>query len=128
MSAPPAHPGLPTFTLPLEDPAFLRDPYPLLAELRAWAPAFYDPGMGRVVLTRHAEISAALRDRRLGRSALHRYSRDELGWPPPTPGRPTSTPLTATTCWIPSRPSTPACARWCSWRSPPARGGAAGAH
>ncbi|MBZ9714317.1 cytochrome P450 [Deinococcus multiflagellatus] len=85
MSAPPAHPGLPTFTLPLEDPAFLRDPYPLLAELRAWAPAFYDPGMGRVVLTRHAEISAALRDRRLGRSALHRYSRDELGWPPPDP-------------------------------------------
>ncbi|MFC5847712.1 cytochrome P450 [Deinococcus petrolearius] len=41
--------------------------------------------MNRVVLTRHADIAAALRDRRLGRSALHRYSRDELGWPPADP-------------------------------------------
>ena len=76
---------LPTFALPIGDPAFVRDPYPLLAELRAGTPAFYDPEMNRVVLTRHADISALLRDRRLGRSALHRYSRDELGWPPPDP-------------------------------------------
>ncbi|THF89063.1 cytochrome P450 [Deinococcus sp. KSM4-11] len=69
----------------MSDPDFIRDPYPLLAELRAQAPAVFDPGLNRVVLTRHAEISALLRDRRFGRSALHRYSRDELGWPPPDP-------------------------------------------
>ncbi|MFC4639593.1 cytochrome P450 [Deinococcus hohokamensis] len=81
----PGHPGLPQVTLPLGDPAFLQDPYPRLAELREAAPAFYDPALDRVVLTRHADISALLRDRRFGRSALHRYSRDELGWPPADP-------------------------------------------
>lgn len=77
--------SLPERTLPLSDPAFLRDPYPLLAELREGTPAFLDPGLNRLVLTRHADISAVLRDKRFGRSALHRYSRDELGWPPPDP-------------------------------------------
>ncbi|MBZ9749688.1 cytochrome P450 [Deinococcus sp. HMF7604] len=76
---------MPTVSLPLTDPGFVRDPYPLLAELRAQTPVFYDPGMNRLVLTRHEDISAVLRSRRLGRSALHRYSRDELGWPPPDP-------------------------------------------
>lgn len=77
--------SLPQASLPLEDPAFIRDPYGLLSDLRESAPVFYDPGMNRVVLTRHADISALLRDRRFGRSALHRYSRDELGWPPADP-------------------------------------------
>ncbi|UBV43433.1 cytochrome P450 [Deinococcus taeanensis] len=83
MSAPAA--ALPHVTLPLTDGAFLRDPYPLLTQLRADTPVFFDPGLRRVVLTRHADISAVLRDRRFGRSALHRYSRDELGWPLPDP-------------------------------------------
>ncbi|ACO45685.1 cytochrome P450 [Deinococcus deserti] len=69
----------------MADPAFVADPYPLLTELRESSPVFYDRGMNRVVLTRHADISALLRDRRFGRSALHRYSRDELGWPPADP-------------------------------------------
>ncbi len=77
--------ALPTFALPVADPAFVRDPYPLLARLREETPVFFDPGMNRVVLTRHADISAVLRDRRFGRSALHRFSRDELGWPLPDP-------------------------------------------
>lgn len=77
--------GLPEFSLPLTDPAFLHDPYPLLARLREDTPAFLDAGMNRVVLTRHADISALLREKRFGRSALHRYSRDELGWPPADP-------------------------------------------
>lgn len=76
---------LPEFTLPLGDPAFVRDPYPLLARLREETPAFRDPALNRVFVTRHADISAVLRDRRFGRSVLHRYSRDELGWPPPDP-------------------------------------------
>lgn len=76
---------LPQVTLPVTDPAFVRDPYPTLAELRRTAPAVYDPHLNRVVLTRHADIGSVLRDRRFGRSALHRYSRDELGWPLPDP-------------------------------------------
>ncbi|MBB5232638.1 cytochrome P450 [Deinococcus budaensis] len=76
---------LPEFTLPLGDPAFVRDPYSLLARLREETPAFFDPALGRVFLTRHADIAALLRDRRFGRSVLHRFARDELGWPPPDP-------------------------------------------
>lgn len=76
---------LPEFTLPLGDPAFVRDPYPLLARLREETPAFLDPVLNRVFVTRHADIAALLRDRRFGRSVLHRFSRDELGWPPPDP-------------------------------------------
>ncbi|BDP42335.1 cytochrome P450 [Deinococcus aetherius] len=75
--------SLPAFALPLTDPAFVRDPSPWLARVREETPAFRDPRLGRVFLTRHGDIAALLRDRRFGRSALHRYSRDELGWPPP---------------------------------------------
>ncbi len=79
--------GLPQMRLPVSDPAFVRDPYPLLGEVRSETPVFYDPELDRVVLTRYADIAGALRDKRLGRSALHRYSRDELGWPPPDPAQ-----------------------------------------
>ncbi|AIZ44975.1 cytochrome P450 [Deinococcus radiopugnans] len=78
---------LPHIRLPVTDPAFVQNPYPLLAELREMTPVFFDPGMNRVVLTRYADISSVLRDKRFGRSALHRYSRDELGWPPPDPAQ-----------------------------------------
>ncbi|WP_051363552.1 cytochrome P450 [Deinococcus murrayi] len=84
MPLPPAE-ALPEVTLPLTDPDFVRDPYPWLAEVRAATPAFSDPALGRVFLTRYADIAALLRDRRFGRSVLHRFSRDELGWPPPDP-------------------------------------------
>jgi cytochrome P450 len=77
----------PQVRLPVGDPAFVQNPYPLLAQLREELPVFFDPEMNRVVLTRYADISAVLRDKRFGRSALHRYSRDELGWPPPDPGQ-----------------------------------------
>ena len=71
--------------LDLNDPAFVRDPYPRLAELRERLPAFYDPVWKKVFFTRYDDIAALLRDRRLGRSILHVLSRDELGWPPPDP-------------------------------------------
>ncbi|OLV17422.1 cytochrome P450 [Deinococcus marmoris] len=79
--------NLPQFRLPVADPDFVQNPYPLLAELRDSMPVFFDPDMNRVVLTRYADISVVLRDKRFGRSALHRYSRDELGWPPPDPAQ-----------------------------------------
>lgn len=75
----------PTFSLPVTDPDFVRDPYPLLARLRQESPVFYDPQMERLVLTRYDDIASVLRSKSFGRSALHRYSRDELGWPPADP-------------------------------------------
>ena len=71
--------------LDLNDPAFVFDPYPALAELRERLPTFYDPVWKKVFFTRYDDIAALLRDRRLGRSILHVLSRDELGWPPPDP-------------------------------------------
>lgn len=76
---------LPKFALPLTDTAFIYDPYPLLAQLRDEAPVFFDPDLKRVILARYSDIAAVLRDKRFGRSAFHRYSRDELGWPPADP-------------------------------------------
>lgn len=53
--------------LDLTDPAFVADPYPLLAQLRATAPMVRDEAGGRWLATTHASVSAVLRDRRLGR-------------------------------------------------------------
>lgn len=74
-----------TFHLDLNAPAFVRDPYPTLAELREKMPVFYDEVWNKVFFLRYEDISALLRDKRLGRSITHILSRDELGWPPPNP-------------------------------------------
>ncbi|RIH92157.1 cytochrome P450 [Meiothermus granaticius] len=74
-----------TFHLDLNHPQFVRDPYPLLAELRENLPVFYDEGWNKVFFLRYDDISSLLRDKRLGRSITHILSRDELGWPPPNP-------------------------------------------
>lgn len=73
------------YHLDLNHPAFVFDPYPVLAELRANLPVFFDPVWHKVFFSRYDDIAALLRDRRLGRSILHVLSRDELGWPPPNP-------------------------------------------
>lgn len=73
------------FHLDINDPAFVYDPYPALAELRERRPVFYDPVWKKIFFARYQDIAALLRDRRLGRSILHVLSRDELGWPPPDP-------------------------------------------
>lgn len=77
--------SLPEIHLNLNDPDFVYDPYPRLAELREATPAFYDPVWNKVFFTRYEDIAGLLRDKRLGRSILHVLSRDELGWPPPNP-------------------------------------------
>ncbi len=78
--------SLPEHHLDLNDPAFIRDPYPTLERLRAELPVFYDPVWQKVFMARYADISAVLRDsRHFGRSITHRLSRDELGWPPRDP-------------------------------------------
>jgi cytochrome P450 len=49
------------------DPAFLDDPYPTFAALRALAPVHEHPLLGMPVAVSHAACSAVLRGRDLGR-------------------------------------------------------------
>jgi cytochrome P450 len=67
------------------DPQFLADPYPALAGARERAPGFLARkarGAGQEVwfLTRWADVSAAQRDRRVGRVLGPRITREELGF------------------------------------------------
>ena len=66
-------------------PDFKHDPYPIYAELRAQTPIYHDDALGMWVVARHEDVSALLRDRRLGRSIEHVKSRAELGLPPRDP-------------------------------------------
>lgn len=76
---------IPHVTFDPGNPGFIRDPYPLLAKLRAESPIFYEPRLDKIFLTRYDDVSGVLRSRRFGTSILHVLSRDELGWPPPDP-------------------------------------------
>jgi cytochrome P450 len=71
--------------LDLTDPAFIANPYPLLAEIQEAAPIFWFEPSQQWVLTRHALVHAALRDRRLGRAYDHLYTPEELGREPRDP-------------------------------------------
>ena len=64
------------------DPAFLADPYPALNRLREGARVFYDESWGRWFVTRHEDVRACLRDRRLGRNFRHVITAEEIGVPP----------------------------------------------
>lgn len=65
------------------DPAFIADPYPAFARLRAEAPIAHDEATGQWVVSRYADVNALLRDRRLGRSYLHVATHEEWGRPDP---------------------------------------------
>ncbi|GHH27615.1 cytochrome P450 [Streptomyces rubradiris] len=68
------------------DPAFVADPYPAYAELRARGRVIrYEPS-DQWLVPHHADVSALLRDRRLGRTYLHRFTHEEFGRTPPPPG------------------------------------------
>ena len=69
----------------LDDPALAVDPYPAYAALRESAAIVPIEAGGRHLLTRHAEVTAAFRDRRMGRIFWHRYRHEELGVPPTEP-------------------------------------------
>lgn len=73
------------YHLDINNPEFVSDPYPMLAELRETVSVFFDPVWKKVFFTRYDDIATLLRDRRLGRSVLHVLTRDDLGWPPPNP-------------------------------------------
>jgi cytochrome P450 len=52
-------------------PEFLADPYPVLAELRETTPVLRHEELDRWFVTRHADVRACLRDKRLGRNFRH---------------------------------------------------------
>ncbi|MFE6408582.1 cytochrome P450 [Streptomyces sp. NPDC057837] len=67
------------------DPAFLADPYPAYAELRARGRVHRFEPTGQWLVPHHADVSALLRDRRLGRTYQHRFTHEEFGRTPPPP-------------------------------------------
>ena len=67
------------------DASFLADPYPTLTRLREAGRMFYDPGFERWFVTRHEDVRACLRDKRLGRNFRHVMSAEEIGVPPLDP-------------------------------------------
>ncbi|MFD7434789.1 cytochrome P450 [Streptomyces sp. NPDC059861] len=67
------------------DPAFLADPYPAYAELRARGRVLYFERTDQWLVPHHADVSALLRDRRLGRSYRHRFTHEDFGRTAPAP-------------------------------------------
>ncbi|HZF88981.1 cytochrome P450 [Streptomyces sp.] len=67
------------------DPAFLADPYPAYAELRATGRVHHYEATNQWLVPHHADVSALLRDRRLGRTYQHRFSHEDFGRTPPPP-------------------------------------------
>ena len=67
------------------DPGFLADPYPALSRLRESARVFYDVERGRWFTSRHEDVRACLRDKRLGRNFRHVMTPEEIGVPPLDP-------------------------------------------
>ncbi|WP_030621722.1 cytochrome P450 [Streptomyces fulvoviolaceus] len=67
------------------DPAFLADPYPAYAELRAKGRVHYYEPTDQWLVPHHADVSALLRDRRLGRTYQHRFTHEDFGRTAPPP-------------------------------------------
>ncbi|MFF8291399.1 cytochrome P450 [Streptomyces sp. NPDC016309] len=64
-------------------PAFVADPYPAYAGLRAGGRVHWFEPTRQYLVPRHADVSALLRDRRLGRTYRHRFTHEEFGRTPP---------------------------------------------
>ncbi|MGW6786921.1 cytochrome P450 [Streptomyces sp. NPDC054987] len=67
------------------DAAFVADPYPVYRELREQGRAIWCEATGQWLVPHYADVSALLRDRRLGRTYLHRFSHEEFGREAPPP-------------------------------------------
>jgi len=61
------------------DAVFLADPYPAYAELRAQGRVQYYEATDQWLVPHHADVSALLRERRLGRTYVHRFTHEEFG-------------------------------------------------
>jgi len=69
------------------DPAFIADPYPALGALREAAPVHHDERLDRWLVTRHEDVRACLRDKRLGRNFRHVGTEAEFKAEPLDPRR-----------------------------------------
>ncbi|KOU80200.1 MULTISPECIES: cytochrome P450 [unclassified Streptomyces] len=67
------------------DAAFVADPYPAYRELREQGRAIWWEATEQWLVPHYADVSALLRDRRLGRTYLHRFSHEEFGRQAPPP-------------------------------------------
>ncbi|GAA3040641.1 cytochrome P450 [Streptomyces glomeratus] len=67
------------------DPAFVADPYPAYAELRALGRVLHYEPTDQWLVPHHADVSALLRDRRLGRTYQHRFTHEDFGRTAPPP-------------------------------------------
>ncbi|KAB1987699.1 cytochrome P450 [Streptomyces triticiradicis] len=67
------------------DPAFVADPYPAYEELRAQGRVHYYEPTNQWLVPHHADVSALLRDRRLGRTYQHRFTHEDFGRTAPPP-------------------------------------------
>ncbi|MFD4565667.1 cytochrome P450 [Streptomyces sp. NPDC058467] len=67
------------------DPAFVADPYPAYEELRARGRVHYYEPTDQWLVSHHADVSALLRDRRLGRTYQHRFTHEDFGRTAPAP-------------------------------------------
>ncbi|MFC3573710.1 cytochrome P450 [Streptomyces yaanensis] len=67
------------------NPAFVADPYPAYAELRARGRVHYYEPSDQWLIPHHADVSALLRDRRLGRTYQHRFTHEDFGRTAPPP-------------------------------------------
>ncbi|WP_051819922.1 cytochrome P450 [Streptomyces sp. NRRL S-920] len=80
----PARPE-PSAILTPADPEFVADPYPAYGRLREAGRVHYYAPTDQWLIPRHADVTALLRDRRLGRTYLHRFTHEEFGRTPPPP-------------------------------------------
>lgn len=72
----------PDFVLNMDDPAFVKDPYPTYRWLRENAPAYEWPGRHGVVFTRHKDVKAIYNDRRISNDTrLWEFAREEQWLP-----------------------------------------------
>ncbi|MFC8760004.1 cytochrome P450 [Streptomyces sp. NPDC057193] len=62
---------------------FVADPYPAYARLRATGRAHWFAPTRQWLIPHHEDVSALLRDRRLGRTYTHRFTHEEFGQEPP---------------------------------------------
>jgi unspecific monooxygenase len=72
-------------SLDARDPAFYRDPNRAYAAMHATSPTFFWEEEKQWYFTAYDQVNAVLRDRRFGRQITHVMSREELGWPEPSP-------------------------------------------
>ncbi|MFD6323002.1 cytochrome P450 [Streptomyces sp. NPDC058442] len=67
------------------DPAFVADPYAGYAELRERGRVHWFEPTNQWLVPHHADVSALLRERRLGRTYQHRFTHEEFGRTAPPP-------------------------------------------